>query len=320
MNTVSKKPGIGHDRRDFPMHLFSPNSVHPTVIMASLAQTPSKAHTDIHPPSSSKRPWVYEAHELNSPDHDRAKIVLQDLDRTDELSPAPSPSKNEEKAFQSAQSYDTAMGLSPSKTTISRPLQFYPEKRETFFHENFDRRDQATVQNSRNRIERWAAYRVFLDCLYAKFGYVASSKDAPQRTLAPFACPNLKGQFTPDEKKTYIKYFAVMSHYQEIPNMTAGEAKTLVGKKADVKRGNDAHHVLEVDAVAVHLKRMLKYEFAGDANETKRSAIVKAFRWLTNHGSFDDAIKSEDGRLMTANGIKDSEDSDDEWEGQEENV
>lgn len=127
----------------------------------------------------------------------------------------------------------------------------------------------------------------------------------------------MKGQFTPDEKKKYIKYFAVMSHYQEIPNMTAGEAKTLVGKKADVKRGNDAHHVLEVDAVAVHLKRMLKYEFAGDANETKRSAIVKAFRWLTNHGSFDDAIKSEDGRLMTANGIKDSEE---EWEGQEENV
>ena len=71
-------------------------------------------------------------------------------------------------------------------------------------------------------------------------------------------------------------------------------------------------------SVAVHLKRILKHEFAGDKNETQRSAIVKAFRWLTNRASFDDAIKSQDRRWITADGIKDSEESDDEWELQEE--
>jgi len=69
-----------------------------------------------------------------------------------------------------------------------------------------------------------------------------------------------------------------MSHYQEIPNMTAEEAKVLIHKKVDIKQRNDIYYVIEVDAVAVYLKRMLKYEFIGDANEMKRSAIVKAFK------------------------------------------
>ena len=51
--------------------------------------------------------------------------------------------------------------------------------------------------------------------------------------------------------------------------MTAEEAKVLIHKKVDIKQRNDIYHVIEVDAVAVYLKRMLKYEFIGDANEMK---------------------------------------------------
>lgn len=63
-------------------------------------------------------------------------------------------------------------------------------------------------------------------------------------------------------------------------------------------------HELEVDATAVLLKRLLKYDFAGPGEEQRRSAIVKVFRWITGYNSLDEAARSHDERCFTGQGLR----------------
>ena len=48
--------------------------------------------------------------------------------------------------------------------------------------------------------------------------------------------------------------------------------------------------------------------------------LLKPLNDFIDHETFDEVIKSQNRRLITANDIKDFIESDDEWEGQEENV
>jgi len=67
-----------------------------------------------------------------------------------------------------------------------------------------ERQDQAVIQYAGDRDERYAAYRVFLDSVYANCGYPAPWKDISKedrRTLTSFTCADWVAVWTEDEKK-----------------------------------------------------------------------------------------------------------------------
>jgi len=49
----------------------------------------------------------------------------------------------------------------------------------------------------------------------------------------------------------------------------------------------------------------LKYDFARPENDKRRSAIVKAFQWMTGYNSLDEAAHSKDKRCFTGQGLCD---------------
>jgi hypothetical protein len=199
-------------------------------------------------------------------------------------------------------------GLSPSNTVVSRRLNFYPVKPETFIHENREAAEAIILQDNRNQIERLSAYRTFLDCFYYLCGYrLYYLERKNERRMSKFS-PSADDEavYTFAEKKRYIKYDAVMHRLGDIPHLTKTEAQQLVGRQAGTDVLNEAHHCISVRAVAIHLKRLFRTDFAGPSYDLRRQGIQKVFAWMTGYDTFEQAIaNASETRSLTSEGLID---------------
>jgi hypothetical protein len=159
---------------------------------------------------------------LSTPTKQLAKLVLEHVSFTDELSPG-SPTKNTERLLEAARRHDVKWELSPSQTVVN-PKQIF--RSGVYTHTNPESYKNEIVAEDRKNADMLAAHRIFLDCFVGNVGLSHITSVSQVFALLIFANFALEPgaweegrELTTAEKKRFQKWGSVMHKMPEIPGM-----------------------------------------------------------------------------------------------------
>ena len=265
-------------------------------------------------PSPKKRPRTDSAssHSLLEKHTERFEIVLEHIQHVEILSPASSVSQNYQKALRAAKYKDLQWSLSPSRTVVQKRPLVIPPHPQTFIHTHPKSHTNNILASAERATFQRAAYRIFLECFYYECGFrpwyqqpeYVNEGIHPYIQYTDFIIGTTKGKekqiFSAEDRVRYVRWDAVMNTLPEIGNMEKREAVFLVGRLSGLNQLHRAHHELGVRPMAVYLERLSKDR----SPESRKSAVLKAFSWMTKYETFEAAYENEnESRIFSDEGL-----------------